>query len=129
MFAFQSLDSQKRKLVLPLSKMHSLLRCLSVVATGLALVRATPSVTIPAGTIHGTTCSNGASAFFSIPFAVPPVGSLRWTSPQAYNQTFPANGFDATTKGAICIQFGSEFTDPGEASEDWYLSLFLRPYE
>lgn len=105
--------------------MHSFLPSLSVVATGLALVRAAPSVTIPAGTLQGTTCSNGASAFFSIPFAVPPVGNLRWTSPQAYNQTFPASGYNATTKGAICIQFGTEFTERGTTSEDWYLSFSL----
>jgi carboxylesterase type B len=105
--------------------MHSFPRSLAVVATGLALVTAAPSVTIPAGTLQGTTCSNGASAFLSIPYAMPPVGNLRWTSPQAYNQTFPASGYNATTKGAICIQFGTEFTEPGAMLEDWYLSLTL----
>ena len=100
--------------------MHSFLCFLSVVASGCALVTAAPSVTIPAGTIQGTTCPNGASAFFSVPFAVPPVGNLRWTSPQAYNQSFPASGYNATTKRPICIQFGGpEFTDPGTPSEDW----------
>jgi hypothetical protein len=107
------------------SKMHSFLRSLSVVATGLALVTAVPNVTIPAGTLQGTTCSNGASAFLSIPFAMPPIGSLRWTSPQAYNQTFPASGYNATTKGAVCIQFGTEFEEPGTTSEDWCLSFSL----
>lgn len=105
--------------------MHSFLRCLSVVASSLAIARAAPTVTIPAGTLQGTTCSNGASAFLSIPFAEPPVGSLRWTPPQAYNQTFPASGYNATTKGAVCIQFGTEFTEPGITSEDWYLSFSL----
>ncbi len=101
--------------------MRSFLRSLLVAAPALTLVRAAPSVTIPAGTLQGTTCSNGASAFLSVPFAVPPVGGLRWTSPQAYNQTFPASGYNATTKGTICIQFGAEFTDAGPESEDWYL--------
>jgi hypothetical protein len=99
--------------------MHSFLRSLSVLVTGLTLVRAAPNVTIPAGTLHGTTCSNGASAFFAIPFAVPPVGSLRWTSPKLYEQKFPATGYNATTKSAACIQFGSEFTQSGQTSEDW----------
>lgn len=103
------------------TKMHSFLRSFSVVALALALVNAAPSFTIPAGTLHGTTCSNGASAFLSVPFAVPPVGNLRWASPQAYNQTFPASGYNATTKGAACIQFGGrEFTIAGTPSEDWY---------
>lgn len=101
--------------------MRSFLRSLLVAAPALTLVRAAPSVTIPAGTLQGTTCSNGASAFLSVPFAVPPVGGLRWTSPQAYNRTFPASGYNATTKSAECIQFGTEFTEPGLQSEDWYL--------
>ena len=98
-------------------------------ATGLVLVRAAPSVTITQGTLQGTTCSNGANAFLSIPFAVPPVGNLRWTSPQAYSQTFPTSGYDATTKGASCIQFGTEFAETGLSSEDWYLSLPFISYE
>ena len=101
--------------------MHSFLCSLSIATSALALASASPTVTIPAGTLHGATCSNGANAFLSVPFAVPPVGSLRWTSPRAYNQTFPANGYNATTRGPICIQFGKDFSDPGIESEDWYL--------
>ena len=102
--------------------MHLFLRFLFIVAPGLPLVRAAPSVTIPAGTLQGTTCTNGASAFLSVPFAIPPVGNLRWTSPQSYNQSFPSSGYNATAKGPLCIQFGgSEFTEAGPSSEDWYL--------
>jgi carboxylesterase type B len=101
--------------------MHSFLRSLSLAAPALTLVRAAPNVTIPAGRLQGTTCSNGASAFLSIPFALPPVGELRWTSPQAYSQPFPARGYNATTKGAECIQF----TEPGLQSEDWYVRFSL----
>jgi len=101
--------------------MHSFLRFLSVIAPIVSLVKAAPSVNITTGKLQGTTCSNGASAFLSVPFAVPPVGELRWKSPQAYNQTFPASGYNDTAKGAICIQFGAIFTDAGPESEDWYL--------
>lgn len=101
--------------------MHSFLRFLSAITPLVSLVKAAPSVTIPAGKLQGTTCSNGASAFLSVPFAVPPIGGLRWTLPQAYNQSFPASGYNATTKGAICIQFGAIFTDAGPESEDWYV--------
>jgi carboxylesterase type B len=101
--------------------MHHFLHSLFVATPALALTRAVPSVTIPAGTLHGTTCSNGASAFLSVPFAIPPVGNLRWTSPEAYNQTFPTSGYNASAKGAICIQFGGqELTIAGIESEDWY---------
>jgi hypothetical protein len=106
-------------------KMHSFLRILSVHMVGLALVNAIPSVTISAGTIHGATCSNGPSAFLSIPYAKPPTGNLRWTAPQAYSQTFPTSGFNASTKGAACIQFGTQFLETGTTSEDW--SVFSYP--
>ena len=107
------------------SKMNFFLRCISIATLGLILVKAQPYVTLPAGTVHGTTCSNGAGAFLSIPFAIPPVGDLRWTAPQAYNQTFPADGYNATTRSAACIQFGDEFTEPGATSEDWYVFVSL----
>ena len=107
--------------------MHLPLRYLSLATTGLALVRAGPSVTIDAGSLLGTTCSNGASAFLSIPFAVPHVGNLRWTSPQAYTQPFLAGGYNATTKGSVCIKFGSEFTEPERQSEDWLVHIFSMP--
>jgi len=101
---------------------------LSIVAASLAFVGASPTAELLSGTVLGTTCPNGASAFISVPFAVPPVGNLRWTSPQAYNQSFPGGIYNATTPGNICIQFGGkEFSDPGPESEDWYLipSYFL----
>ncbi len=108
--------------------MYSIRPSLSLLALGLALVRAAPSVTIPAGKVVGTTCPSGPSAFLSIPFAKPPVGDLRWTSPQAYNETFPSDGLNATAKGALCIQFGGvEFTEAGTDSEDWYVSLSSMP--
>ena len=100
--------------------MYSTLPSLVVVAFSLTCVRATTSVQIPAGMVQGTTCSSGASAFLSVPFAVPPVGELRWTAPKAYNKTFPAGGYNATAKGPICIQFGGANADPGAESENWY---------
>jgi carboxylesterase type B len=105
--------------------MHSFLRHLSIVSGVFALVGAAPSVTIPAGKVLDITCSNGASAFLSIPFAIPPIGNLRWTSPQPYNRKFPASGYNATTQGPLCFQFGKEFTESGPTSEDWYLSFAL----
>ncbi|MGD0191873.1 MAG: carboxylesterase family protein [Rhizomicrobium sp.] len=62
---------------------------------------AQPEVTIPQGMLAGT-LDNGITSFKGIPFAAPPVGSLRWRAPQ------PASAWpgvrDASTFGAICPQ-------------------------
>lgn len=81
------------------------------------------SVTLPAGTLQGGTCASlgeasyalsNASYFYSIPYAQPPTGQLRFESPQAYNGTLG----QATTPAPRCPQFGQEFIEPDQ-SEDW----------
>ena len=42
-----------------------------------------PQVKVTGGTIEGITAKNGIRSFKGIPFAAPPVGSLRWKFPQA----------------------------------------------
>jgi para-nitrobenzyl esterase len=62
---------------------------------------ADPQVTIPQGTLAGTT-DGGISVFKDIPFAAPPIGDLRWRAPQ------PAANWsgvrDASKFGPICMQ-------------------------
>ncbi|TVY67494.1 Para-nitrobenzyl esterase [Lachnellula suecica] len=98
--------------------MHLFLRRTFLLANAFTIVQALPTVTIPAGNIQGTTCPNGANASHAVPYAAPPTGDLRWVSPQAYNKSFPASGYNATTLGASCIQFGTEFLETGSTSED-----------
>jgi len=74
------------------------------------------SVTLPAGTLQGGQCSNSnASYFYSVPYAQPPIGDLRFAAPQVYNGKLG----QATTRTPNCIQFGSEFAEAGNSSEDW----------
>ncbi len=62
---------------------------------------AAPIVTIDSGTLRGTTSAT-AYVFKGIPFAVPPVGPLRWTSP---TPPAPWAGVrDAGAFGPRCIQ-------------------------
>jgi len=88
-----------------------------------AVVTATPSglvVTTASGRVAGI--ANGSvDEWRGIPYAQPPVGSLRWRSPQA---PLPwGDTRDATHYGAHCIQLISETETEG--SEDClYLNVF-----
>jgi para-nitrobenzyl esterase len=76
----------------------------------------TPTVTIPQGTLAGTS-EDGVVVFKDIPFAAPPVGELRWRAPQ------PAPGWsgtrDASQFGPICPQAArKDMPDLLKKSED-----------
>lgn len=80
------------------------------------------SVTIANGSIQGGSCpSSSANFYHAIPFAVPPLGSLRFSAPQPFDRKY--NGtLDGTKSAPTCIQFGSSFLEPQPWSED---CLFL----
>jgi carboxylesterase type B len=89
--------------------------------------QSSPQITVKNGTLSGTSCSNsGASAFYSIPYALPPTGSLRFAATQPWDRKF--NGtYDASKQPASCMQFGQQFVEDGPMSEDWYVSCFSEP--
>lgn len=85
-----------------------------------------PEVEIANGTLRGAQCASApVNYFLSIPYAVPPIGDLRFTPPQPYNQTF-VGVRDATTPAPSCPQLGLFFVayQAGQ-SEDWYVFLGL----
>ena len=83
--------------------------------------------------VHGGTCTAGeveveVDSFFSIPYAEPPVGALRWAAPRPWSASSCSdsgggrgNGvvINATVPAPACIQFGTEFAEAGPQSEDW----------
>ncbi|CRG84094.1 Acetylcholinesterase 1 [Talaromyces islandicus] len=78
-----------------------------------------PSVTIHDGILEGGHCENGKGGYYykSIPFAEPPVGSLRFMPPKPYGK-YHHGKLDATKPANSCIQFGSSFLPGGAYSED-----------
>ncbi|KAJ8726916.1 hypothetical protein PYW08_015313 [Mythimna loreyi] len=57
----------------------------------------------------------GVYKFFSIPYAMPPVGSKRFTYAQPLNISSCWNGtYDARTKGPLCLQFLENATITGD---------------
>lgn len=95
---------------------HSWLPILAVLitATSAAVVKTSN------GTVQGGRCTNtGSNYFLSIPFADPPVGELRYQTPQPLSRSY--NGtLDGTKQAPSCYQFGTTSTLSGPQSEDWY---------
>ena len=100
--------------------MYFLLASVVLFTPTFALSQATNSVETSAGTLKGGTCPGSTASFYlNVPYAIPPVGDLRFTSPQAYSGNYPSGTYNASTPGAACIQFGTTFVEEGATSEDW----------
>ena len=94
----------------------------AVMAT-VALAQNMPTVKIQNGTLQGIKCpSTDVNAFFSIPYAKPPV---RFSAPKPYDQEF--NGtLNATVAAPSCPQFYAAWAETGPQSEDClYLDIWV----
>ena len=95
---------------------------LSLVAVGVAsaisavTAAAAPAIVTQNGPLKGTETAT-MNEYLGIPYAVPPVGPLRWTPPQPHGRWHGV--FQAT-------QFGSECTQPGPSGSE--NCLFLNVY-
>ena len=91
---------------------------------GMAAPALADTVQVTGGTIHGLDAPDGSHLYFTIPYAAPPVGALRWQPPAP---VMPWSGVrDATTMGAPCLQGdeGWNAKDAAKSQEDClYLSV------
>jgi para-nitrobenzyl esterase len=110
----------------------------AMVLGGLALVLTLPSArAVPAAsgappcasgttvqTASGPICGivqNGAVSYFGVPYAAPPVGTLRWAPPQQHAPW--TTTFDATQPGPVCPQPGLAGTPPAPNQSEDCLNL------
>jgi para-nitrobenzyl esterase len=65
-----------------------------------------PLALTESGLVVGSSTTDGINQFLGIPYAAPPVGSLRWTPPQPYG-LFHDLVFHAIQFGGVCPQLGT----------------------
>lgn len=71
------------------------------------------------GTIRGGRCrETDVDYFFSIPYAKPPVGDLRFAPPAGHTDAYHGT-LDGRVAAPACPQFGSSFVEEGPQDEDW----------
>ena len=102
------------------SKLLIALAAVWVVTLGSAAIASAnnqPLAITESGLVIGAS-TNGVNEFLGIPYAVPPVGGLRWLPPKRYG-FFPGFFLKATT-------FGSQCTQPGPSGSE--NCLFLNVY-
>jgi para-nitrobenzyl esterase len=93
-------------------------------ATASARTSTSPAVTTASGAVQGTTVS-GVQEFLGIPYAAPPVGSLRWqppAPPASWSGVRPATAY-----GPHCAQAASPFGTASTSEDCLYLNVFTAP--
>ena len=96
----------------------------SVTAGGAAASGAGPVVATAGGAVRGMS-TGAADEFLGIPYAAPPVGSLRWRPPQPAARWSGVR--DATQFAPHCAQSVSPFGQASTSEDCLYLNVFTPP--
>ena len=77
-----------------------------------------PTVHLQNGTVIGAKCpASDVNYYFSVPYAQPPTGELRFAPPRRLEDVFGT--LNATVPPPACIQFDKAFNESSPESEDW----------
>ena len=101
-----------------------LLAGFSILASAIVSAEIPDPIRIDSGLISGTTSpASGVRMFKGIPYAAPPVGSLRWRPPQAAARWEGVR--DAKQFGAVCMQNqGPGASGPAPSEDCLYLNVW-----
>ena len=103
-----------------------ILSLLTISLTAAAVAQPAPRVKTANGTVEGTAEASGIYAYKGIPFAAPPVGSLRWKEPQPvknWTNVRPAKNFGPRAmQRAIFGDMG--FRSDGMSEDCLYLNVW-----
>lgn len=84
-----------------MTRLHSLLALGALLVSAPAVAQSGPVVDAPSGAVRGTSDSD-IETFRGIPYAVPPVGAMRWRPPAPMQRWKTVR--DATAFGPACVQ-------------------------
>jgi para-nitrobenzyl esterase len=96
----------------------------SITAAAAATSSAGPVVATAGGAVRGMS-AGAADEFLGIPYAAPPVGSLRWRPPQPAARWSGVR--DATQFAPHCAQSASPFGQASTSEDCLYLNVFTPP--
>lgn len=86
-----------------------------------------PDVTLTSGTFRGVSTSNGTEKWLGIPYALPPVGSLRFKAPVPISK--PSTGVkDASSFGDACPQPASTSLGAAVGEDCLFLNVGLTTF-
>lgn len=76
-----------------------------ILLVAISVAKADTIITLPDGTKLQGIQEGNIVAFKGVPFAMPPVGNLRWAPPQPWVNSNVDQVLDATKHGHACTQF------------------------
>jgi para-nitrobenzyl esterase len=103
-----------------------LMLCATTAAAAQSITGSTPQIKTANGVLQGVTEASGVHSFKGIPYALPPIGNLRWTAPQAPKNWTGIRPADHFGPQAMQIYFFHDmlFRSAGKSEDCLYLNVW-----